>query len=180
MISEYIIISSSPKKWFWEKIVGNRVLFGSLSLRVQSVKDGVVRWIVFFMSKKISWQKGSCLRWWRNPTEFNRNIFFSLEFKKIKSDQIWSNLIKSDQIWWKQHFDQIWSDLIRFDQIWSDFLFLVLVQIWIEKIIKKPFGKVCECLSTVWIWQLFRLKSCVFFFCVAISADLLGCRPKKS
>ena len=35
----------------------------------------------------------------------------------IKSDQIWSNLIKSDQNHYFIRFDKIWSDLIRFDQV---------------------------------------------------------------
>ena len=41
--------------------------------------------------------------------------------KKRKNKQKILNLIKSDQIWSNLIKTQIWSDLIKFDQIWSDF-----------------------------------------------------------
>ena len=40
------------------------------------------------------------------------------QYNLIKSDQIWSNLVKTIIL---IRFDQFWSDLIRFDQVWSVF-----------------------------------------------------------
>ena len=42
--------------------------------------------------------------------------------KKRKNEQEILNLIKSDQIWSNLIKTQIWSDLIKFDQIWSDLI----------------------------------------------------------
>ena len=60
------------------------------------------------------------------------------QYNLIKSDQIWSNLVKTIIL---IRFDQFWSDLIRFDQILQGSLLPkyqteIFVQIWSNLVLK--------------------------------------------